>query len=162
MGASSTLRATGLDLMAPGALGAGPEAGGGVSGPVDCATRVAAKKREASGSEKRTSLSGFRQLSKRDSYEERWHVDRSLKIAWWLHGVDEKKNRREEPACRRGLGEVAAAGFGPSASLGIKKASPTTADSAQWRELEASTCDDLAKRARYIVPLLVPRNLLKT
>ena len=60
MGASSTLRATGLDLMAPGALGAGPEAGGGVSGPVDWATRVAAKKREASGSEKRAAR--FREL----------------------------------------------------------------------------------------------------
>ena len=55
MGASSTLRATGLDFMAPGALGAGPEAGGGVSGPVDWAARVTAKKREASG--KQASLS---------------------------------------------------------------------------------------------------------
>ena len=115
MGASSTLRGADLDLIAPGALGAGPEAGGGVSGPVDWAARVAAKKREASGSEKRASLGEFRQLSKRGSYEERWHVDWSLKIAWRLHRVDEKKNRREEPACRRGPGEVAAAGFGKPA-----------------------------------------------
>src|SRR5882757_5690833 len=110
MGASSTLRATGLDLMAPGALGAGPEAGGGESGPVDWATRVALKKREASGSEKRMSLSEFRKLSKRGSYEDRWHADWSSKIARRLHGGDEKKNRR--------------ARLGPSISLGIKRRPP--------------------------------------
>ena len=65
MGASSTLRGAGLDLIAPGALGAGPEAGGGASGPVDCAARAAAKKREASGSEKRASCNEVIRLGKR-------------------------------------------------------------------------------------------------
>src|SRR2546430_1980710 len=51
MGASSTLRGAGLDLIAPGALGAGPEAGGGAGGPGDGAGRAAAKKKEGRGGE---------------------------------------------------------------------------------------------------------------
>jgi hypothetical protein len=59
--------------MAPGALGAGPEEGGGVRGPVDCAAREAAKKREASESEKRAAT--FRELKR---LGKRWLLRREI------------------------------------------------------------------------------------
>lgn len=47
MGDSAAFLGAGLAAIAPGAPGAGPFAGGGASGPVDCAARVAAKSKGA-------------------------------------------------------------------------------------------------------------------
>jgi hypothetical protein len=64
MGASSALRGAGLGAVAPGACGAGPVAGGGAIGPVDCAERLAAKRSATKGIEIREYLLSLSTIEK--------------------------------------------------------------------------------------------------
>ena len=67
MGASTDLCGADLGAFATGAPAAGPAAGGGLSGPVDCAARVVAQKNQASGSFERKCLRVSNVLGKRVS-----------------------------------------------------------------------------------------------
>src|SRR5215470_17435595 len=83
MGDSAGLGA-GLGLATVGAPGAGPDAGGGVRGPVDCAKRLMANKAVAKGIEIRKNRQNLRTVSKRASPES--SNNRTSKIAWRLLG----------------------------------------------------------------------------